>query len=284
MRSFLLYRLLLFPSFYQHMLKCRCTVTHQTLNYRIRFGQYLRTTFAILIQKNLFDQDQCAANGTPPLPAGQLDLVKMPSMSVMWMIIPQIQNYHRKFQPPPADILSDLLGPLAIEGTPSSRPIGDISERFQVYEDPYIQIGIKAEWSDHDGHMMELSLVPETIPPRAQVNIKLRLPAVLSKFLQPISIAAEEFFPQWRSLRGPSLKLQEVVRGVRPLPLIEMANLFNGFHLTVCPGLDPNPNNLLVSTTFYSESTWAMLRLIRIKTDPADRTQLRMTVASGTLQ
>ncbi|KAL0369577.1 UNVERIFIED_CONTAM: AP-2 complex subunit alpha-1 [Sesamum angustifolium] len=240
-------------------------------------------------------------------------------------------------------------GALAIapveEQTNTVQPIGDIAERFHalcmkdsgvLYEDPYIQIGIKAEWRAHHGRVvlflgnkntaplfsvqalilppshlkMELSLVPETIPPRAQVqcplelvnlkpsrdvavldflykfgahvvNVKLRLPAVLNKFLQPITVSPDEFFPQWRSLSGPPLKLQEVVRGVRPMPLAEMANLLNSLHLMVCPGLDPNANNLVASTTFYSESTRAMLCLIRIETDPADRTQLRMTVASG---
>lgn len=44
-----------------------------------------------------------------------------------------------------------------------------------------------------------------------QVNVKLRLPVVLNKFLQPILVSAEEFFPQWKSLSGPPLKLQEVV-------------------------------------------------------------------------
>ncbi|KAB5561569.1 hypothetical protein DKX38_006526 [Salix brachista] len=225
------------------------------------------------------------------------------------------------------------------------QPIGNINERFYalclkdsgvLYEDPNIQIGIKAEWRAHQGRLVlflgnkntsplvsvqalilppvhlkiELSLVPETIPPRAQVqcplelmnlhpsrdvavlefsykfgtnmvNVKLRLPAVLNKFLQPISVSAEEFFLQWRSLSGPPLKLQEVVRGVKPLSLTEMTSLFNSFRLTVCPGLDPNPNNLVASTTFYSESTRPMLCLIRIETDPADLTQLRMTVASG---
>ncbi|KAI3688133.1 hypothetical protein L1987_81841 [Smallanthus sonchifolius] len=225
------------------------------------------------------------------------------------------------------------------------KPIGDIAERFHalclkdsgvLYEDPYIQIGIKAEWRGHQGRMvlflgnkntasldsvqakilppshlkLDLSLVPKIIPPRAQVqcplevvnlrpsrdvavldfsykfgtylvNNRLRLPAVLNKFFQPIQVSAEEFFPQWRSLPGPPLKLQEVVRGVRPMSLGEMANLFNSLKLMVCPGLDPNACNLVASTTFYSENTRAMLCLIRIETDPADRTQLRMTVASG---
>lgn len=263
--------------------------------------------------------------------------------------------------PPGAAVQSELKAASGLEGVPSAadsaaivpvgeqtnsvQPIGNTNERFYalclkdsgvLYEDPYIQIGIKAEWRAQHGRLVlflgnkntspldsvqalilppshlkiELSLVPETIPPRAQVqcplevlnlrpsrdvavldfsykfstnmvNVKLRLPAVLNKFLQPITVSAEEFFPQWRSLSGPPLKLQEVVRGVRPLPLGEMANLLNSFRLVICPGLDPNPNNLVASTTFYSESTRAMLCLVRIETDPADRTQLRMTVASG---
>nr|XP_043630045.1 AP-2 complex subunit alpha-1-like [Erigeron canadensis] len=227
---------------------------------------------------------------------------------------------------------------------PTVKPIVDIAERFDalclkdsgvLYEDPYVQIGIKAEWRGHQGRFVlflgnkntapldsvqavilppshlrsELSAVPDIIPPRAQVqcplevvnlrpsrdvavldfsykfgaylvNNRLRLPAVLNKFLQPIQVSAEEFFSQWRPLTPP-LKLQEVVRGVRPMSLGEMANLLNSLRLMVCPGLDPNPSNLVASTTFYSESTRAMLCLVRIETDPADRTQLRMTVASG---
>lgn len=60
-----------------------------------------------------------------------------------------------------------------------------------------------------------------------------------------------------------------------------MANLFNTLRLMVCPGLDPNAFNLVASATFYSESTRAMLCLVRIETDPADRTQLHTIVASA---
>ncbi|KAF2300664.1 hypothetical protein GH714_015044 [Hevea brasiliensis] len=295
--------------------------------------------------------DQCYANGPSPIvPAvGPLTLVKVPSMSgseehtAVDQALTQSNGTLTKVDSqPPSDLLGDLLGPLAIEGPPGAAvqsehsAVTEVEDSGVLYEDPYIQIGIKAEWQAQHGRLvlflgnkntspldsvqalilppahlkMELSLVPEIIPPRAQVqcplevlnlhpsrdvavldfsykfgtnmvNVKLRLPAVLNKFLQPMPVSAEEFFPQWRSLSGPPLKLQEVVRGVRPLPLEEMANLFNSFRLMICPGLDPNPNNLVASATFYSESTRAMLCLIRIETDPADRTQLRMTVASG---
>ncbi|KAJ6897087.1 AP-2 complex subunit alpha-1 [Populus alba x Populus x berolinensis] len=313
--------------------------------------------------------DQQPSNGTPQS-VGQLSLVKIPSMSgdEHTSAVQELFQANGTLatvdpQSPSADLLGDLLGPLAIEGPPgaavqfepnavsglegvpipaddaaaivpvgkeanSVQPIGNINERFYalclkdsgvLYEDPNIQIGIKAEWRAQHGRLVlflgnkntspllsvraqilppahlkiELSLVPETIPPRAQVqcpleimnlhpsrdvavldfsykfgtnmaNVKLRLPAVLNKFLQPITVSSDEFFPQWRSLSGPPLKLQEVVRGVRPLSLIDMANIFTSSRLAVCPGLDPNPNNLIASTTFYSESIRPMLCLVRI--------------------
>ncbi|CAH1441113.1 unnamed protein product [Lactuca virosa] len=252
---------------------------------------------------------------------------------------------------PPRPLPTSPGGPsIALAGAPvgdqdiTVKPIRDIAEGFYalclkdmgvLYEDPYIQIGIKAEWQKHYGRIvlflgnknasaplesvhvvilppphlkLEFSLVPETIPPRAQVQCplevinlnpscevavldfsykfqkklvinRLRLPTVLNKFLNPIQVSVENFFSQWRSLAGP-LKLQQVVRGVRPISLEEMANLFNSLRLMVCPGLDISANNIVASTTFYSQSTGAMLCLVRIETDPADRTQIRMTVAS----
>ncbi|KAL4570693.1 hypothetical protein LXL04_026353 [Taraxacum kok-saghyz] len=129
----------------------------------------------------------------------------------------------------------------------SLQPIGDIAERFNalcvkdsgvLYEDPYAHIGIKADWRAHQGRViiflgnkttsslvsvqevilppshlkLELSSVPEIIPPRARVENKLRIPAVINKFFQPMPVSIDEFFPHWRLLAGPPLKLQEVVR------------------------------------------------------------------------
>jgi AP-2 complex subunit alpha len=355
--------------------------------------------------------DHPSANGSTPA-ANHLTLVKMPSQTVSDIQEssatyeeapnPPVEapkengpvevesnatnvtdiNNEIKVEPPstsrstsPADLLADLLGPLAIEAPPaveqhpaqgldanqspvgdlalatledqsnSVQPIVNVEEKFHIlctkdsgvlYEDPHIQVGLKAEWRAHHGRLvlflgnkntsplmsvralilppshlkMELSSVPDTIPPRAQVQVpleianlrasrdvavldfsytfgtalvdaKLRLPVVLNKFLQPITLTPDEFFPQWKALTVHSLKVQEVVKGVKPMPLPEMANLFMSLHLAVAPGLDNNPNNLVACTTFFSEATRAMLCLIRVETDPQDRTQLRLTVASG---
>lgn len=86
------------------------------------------------------------------------------------------------------------------------------------------------------------------------------------------------------------------VRGVKPMPLPEMANLFASLRFAVTPGLvschpfcllrcsspsrsrlikflrplfqDVNPNNLVATTSFYSETTLAVLCLVRIAPPP----------------
>ncbi|KAG8073123.1 hypothetical protein GUJ93_ZPchr0006g41796 [Zizania palustris] len=308
-------------------------------------------------------------NGTPVKVESKVDII--PETNIESKVEPPTSQPASQ-----ADLLADLLGPLAIEGPPAAveqnpvqgleanqSPVGDLAlatledqsnsvqpivnveEKFHIlcskdsgvlYEDPHIQIGLKAEWRAHHGRLvlflgnkntsslvsvralilppshlkMEPSSVPDTIPPRAQVqiplevvnlrasrdvavidfsytfgtvlaNAKLRLPVVLNKFLQPITLSPEEFFPQWKALNVQPLKVQEVVKGVKPLPLPEIASLFMSLHLAATPGLDNNPNNLVACTTFFSETTRAMLCLVRVETDPQDRTQLRLTVASG---
>ncbi|GFY99237.1 adaptor protein complex AP-2, alpha subunit [Actinidia rufa] len=159
---------------------------------------------------------------------------------------------------------------------------------------------------------MELSLVPETIPPRAQVqcpleiihlgpsrdvavldfsykfgtdvvHVKLRLPAVLNKFLQPISVSAEEFSPQWRSFSGLPLKLHDEL-----IPLLRMITRHLTKDLMVeCIRVNDNDIMILRLTEGYlvrpDEAFVPTPYLIGVRneTDPADRTQLRMTVSSG---
>ncbi|XP_024380212.1 AP-2 complex subunit alpha-1 isoform X1 [Physcomitrium patens] len=239
---------------------------------------------------------------------------------------------------------ADSLALVVLDAAPTQvQPLKSVSEWFRelsvkdsgvLYEDPYVQIGLKAEWRNAQGRMVlffgnkftaplrnvrgsvlspphirtRSAVVPETIPPRAQVQVpvdvacigasretavldfsynveytpvkvQLKLPTLLNKFLQIAPVSANEFVAWWRALGGPPSKIQEVVRGVRPMPLTDMADLFIRLHVGVLPGLDPNVNNIVAATTFYS-GTAATLCLVRVETDPLDRTQMRLTVAS----
>ncbi|RRT77424.1 hypothetical protein B296_00028635 [Ensete ventricosum] len=73
------------------------------------------------------------------------------------------------------------------------------------------------------------------------------------------------FMTTWSGTISKSFEHMVQLRGVKPLSLPEMANLFTSLHLAVTPGIDANPNNLVACTTFYSESTRAMLCLVRVK-------------------
>ncbi|EEC74378.1 hypothetical protein OsI_09703 [Oryza sativa Indica Group] len=312
----------------------------------IKLRSQQQTSSAIVVA------DQPPVNGSVPA-SNHLTLVKMPSQNITEdsnvtyeeppVEIPKENgapveveskvenipetNIESKVEPPAvhpasqADLLADLLGPLAIEGPPAAveqnpvqgletnqSPVGDLAlatledqsnsvqpivnveEKFHIlcskdsgvlYEDPHIQVQIPLEVvnlrASRDVAVLDFSYTFGT----SLVNVKLRLPVVLNKFLQPITLSPEEFFPQWKALNVQNLKVQEVVKGVKPLPLPEIASLFMSLHLAVAPGLDNNPNNLVACTTFFSETTRAMLCLVRIETDPQDRTQLRLTVASG---
>jgi AP-2 complex subunit alpha len=87
-----------------------------------------------------------------------------------------------------------------------------------------------------------------------QVNVKLRLPTLMNKIFQAAPVSASDFVAHWRAIAGPPTKLQEVVRGVRPMPVSDMGDLFNSLHIGVAPGLDPNVNNIVAATTFFSQA------------------------------
>uniref|UniRef100_R7WC91 AP-2 complex subunit alpha n=1 Tax=Aegilops tauschii TaxID=37682 RepID=R7WC91_AEGTA len=241
-----------------------------------------------------------------------------------------------------ADLLADLLGPLAIEGPPAAveqtpaqgleanqSPVGDLAlatledqsnsvqpivnveEKFNIlctkdsgvlYEDPNIQVQIPVEVTNlrasRDVAVLDFSYKHGA----ALVNAKLRLPIVLHKFLQPITLklsSVPDTIPPRAQVQIPvevtNLRASRdvavldfsykhgaaLVRGVKPLPIPEMASLLLSLHLAVTPGLDTNPNNMVACATFFSETTNAALCLVRVETDPQDRSQLRLTVASG---
>ncbi|GBG79355.1 hypothetical protein CBR_g29503 [Chara braunii] len=293
--------------------------------------------------------DQYELNGpparttsAPPPSTGAVDLLDL-------MGTPAIEAAPVESTSPPPAVAPAAPAPvdpfaLAIYEPPQPvQPTGSIAEWFRklsvgpngiLYEDPFLQIGVKSDYRAHQGKMalflgnkhtgpltniqlvvgqvaglrMQSSPAPQAIPPRAQiqvpidilcvqpprevptldcgysngqqmVTVKLRLPVVLGKFLVPQQLPMKEFLPRWNAATGPPLKLQEVLRNVKPLPMAAFEELLTSLKIGVIPGMDPNKNNVVAASALYAQSG-NTLCLIRIETDPTDRTQLRLTVAS----
>eukprot|EP00899_Mesostigma_viride_P020317 jgi/Mesvir1/28287/Mv04810-RA.1 len=222
-------------------------------------------------------------------------------------------------------------------------PIGSVAQWFTklcmhdmgvLYEDPYIQIGLKSEYAGSRGRLtlyfgnkcstspidvasssiapvpglsVQLGPVPRQFPAQAQLkvplevtcvqpyinlpslvlkysvegktaNLCLLLPIVSSVFMVPVSMASSEFFGRWKAAAGPPLKLQETLRGTKPMPVPSLKQLLSKLRLGFIPGLDPNPNNLVAASRAISETGGENFVLVRIETDPTNDTQLRFTV------
>ncbi|EFJ19547.1 hypothetical protein SELMODRAFT_233268 [Selaginella moellendorffii] len=259
---------------------------------------------------------------------------------------------------PEVDLLGDLVAPRQNDPfqtgitkdpfssmlAPAVQPTGNLIEWFNalcykdtgiLYEDPYVQIGIKAQYQGPRGEInfylgnkqsetltsVRAIILPQPhlrvefpgAPPSIQaaeqiqvllkvaclyagriaplldfsymvsgmtVSVKLRIPIVISKFLQPATLSANDFFSAWRALVTAPNKLQEVIRGLQYSTVSEFSDKLNGLRIGVATGLEPNPNNLVAASSFHSETGGALLCMVRIETDPADKTQLRLTVAS----
>lgn len=117
------------------------------------------------------------------------------------------------------------------------------------------------------------------------VSTTLPLPLANIKFLTPEpTIPKEVFFDNWKHFSGPPFKQQEMVQRSSPVgvePVIAMLRALNlGVeHLY----LDPTPNNEAAAATFLCgapPAEQALLCLVRVEGNPANRMQFRVTTAT----
>mmetsp|Transcript_2271 Transcript_2271/g.3007 ORF Transcript_2271/g.3007 Transcript_2271/m.3007 type:complete len:986 (+) Transcript_2271:82-3039(+) len=200
-----------------------------------------------------------------------------------------------------------------------------VSNEGVLYQDEYIQVGFKSEYSKGLGRMMlyfgnvsatqsltnfnsivsnhvnHISLniqpVTSTVEPRTQaqqlitmaclsadfstfpqltisfsaagknVNIPVKLPLVVSKFMEPAQMNAPEFFQLWKQYDGP----QTIIKSPRAVDLMWLSKfLATGFRLAVLSGVDPNTNNVVASGVFLASNNPNPEKcLVRIETNPA---------------
>ncbi|TFY69241.1 hypothetical protein EVJ58_g516 [Rhodofomes roseus] len=132
---------------------------------------------------------------------------------------------------------------------------------------------------------------PFTKPPTLSVSylagahqtIAVRLPIVLTKFLEHVKLGQADFFERWRLIGGPPREAQQIF----PITLDESGHVdrtkqrqvVSGFNLNVLDGIDPNPNNIVAAGILHMSNDGKVGCLMRLEPNPEAKL-CRITVRS----
>ncbi|KAI0322331.1 Adaptor protein complex AP-2 alpha subunit [Amylostereum chailletii] len=114
-------------------------------------------------------------------------------------------------------------------------------------------------------------------------TIALKLPIVLTKFFEHVSLGQAEFFERWKIIGGPPREAQSVFT----IPLTpnndvdheKNRSVVSGHHLTVLPNVDPNPSNIVAAGVLHTSVDGKVGCLMRL--EPNKEAKLcRITVRS----
>jgi len=100
-------------------------------------------------------------------------------------------------------------------------------------------------------------------------NLKLKLPIVMARFMEPSEMNGPEFFQYWKQVApGPPLEQQSVVKSPSAIDLVALGkSLSLTFRFSILKGVDPNINNLVAAGNFTS-SSGIVFCLLRIESNP----------------
>ncbi|KAI9460583.1 Adaptor protein complex AP-2 alpha subunit [Lactarius psammicola] len=192
-----------------------------------------------------------------------------------------------------------------------------------LYEDVQIQVGIKSRYQGHIGQLavdvddpealsVTFAKMPATmVAPRSQSQqilhveckkafttppimtisflagshqtIALRLPVVLTKFIEPVVIGASDFFERWKLIGGPPREAQSIfpvnLTSSGELDREKQQQVISGQKLSVLPDVDPNPNNFVGAGVLHMSGDGKVGCLLRLEPN-RDAKLCRITIRS----
>lgn len=85
--------------------------------------------------------------------------------------------------------------------------------------------------------------------------LTLKLPIVLTKFMEPAKLSSEDFFKRWKQIGGVPRESQKIfgirIRGHRIEPA-RTRRVLEGFNWGVLDNVDPNPKNFVAASVLHS--------------------------------
>eukprot|EP00794_Sanderia_malayensis_P018198 gene18198-20014_t len=177
-----------------------------------------------------------------------------------------------------------------------------------IYESEIIQIGIKSEYKT----CFELNGRQEDVPPNidggAQIQqtlnfecngefqeepllfvqfsvtgtphrVVIKMPVFLVKFVQGVSMSAQDFFNRWKQLNRPEQECQKIFPANFPIDKSATTTKLLGTGLSLLEGIDPNPDNFVLAGIIHTKGYQAGC-LIRLEPNKQGK-MYRLTVRSS---
>jgi len=125
---------------------------------------------------------------------------------------------------------------------------------------------IQLECKDHftDPPVLQVSYLAGSLQ-----QVTLKLPVVISKFIEPVSLGPEAFFERWKQIGGPPREAQKIY-GFKLLPNGEVdssrnAKVIQGARLQLLEGVDPKPVNIVAAGVLHTTSAGKVGCLLRLE-------------------
>ncbi|EMD42056.1 hypothetical protein CERSUDRAFT_110602 [Gelatoporia subvermispora B] len=117
----------------------------------------------------------------------------------------------------------------------------------------------------------------------AHQTLALRLPIVITKFIEHVKLGQADFFERWRLIGGPPREAQSVfpieLDAAGHIDLGRQRQVVSGFSLNVLDGIDPNPSNIVAAGILHMSTDGKVGCLLRLEPNREVK-RCRITVRS----
>lgn len=117
----------------------------------------------------------------------------------------------------------------------------------------------------------------------AHQSMSLRLPIIMSKFVEPVSLPSADFFERWKLIGGPPREAQSVfpitLDSAGQVDTPHNRKIISGHRFNVLDGLDPNPVNIVAAGVLHMSQAGKVGCLLRFEPNK-DAKLCRLTIRS----
>ncbi|KAF9131744.1 hypothetical protein BGX30_012979 [Mortierella sp. GBA39] len=108
-------------------------------------------------------------------------------------------------------------------------------------------------------------------------SIYLKLPVLMSRFIEPIQLSSADFFGRWKQIGGAPREVQEIIKVPGKIELERARTILVNHRLGICENVDPKPGNFVATGVFNTSLSGKVGCLLRL--EPNHETNMyRLTI------